>query len=96
MANGDGGGEGEGEVMMFSEEEVREMIGLKNDKDCFEVMCGCTSRRYGDAVGRFRVFVNGDLEISCDCTPGCQEGSFSFSLSFYYVCPLKHLPWPLH
>lgn len=42
-----------------------------------EVTCGCTSRRYGDAVGRLRVYATGDLEISCDCIPGCQEGKLS-------------------
>lgn len=63
-------------VVMFSEEEVREISGFKKggaDDDYVEVTCGCTSHRYGDAVGRLRVFVSGDLEISCECTPGCQE-----------------------
>ncbi|KAL8167484.1 hypothetical protein V2J09_008983 [Rumex salicifolius] len=76
MSNGGvvevGGGENSKEAM-FSEEEVREMSGLKKGKDHIQVMCGCTSRRYGDAVASLRVFLNGDLEISCDCTPGCQE-----------------------
>ncbi|KAI8558618.1 hypothetical protein RHMOL_Rhmol04G0110000 [Rhododendron molle] len=63
-------------VVMFSEEEVREISGFKKggaDDDYVEVTCGCTSHRYGDAVGRLRVFVSGDLEITCECTPGCQE-----------------------
>ncbi|KAL4390266.1 hypothetical protein AHAS_Ahas03G0127900 [Arachis hypogaea] len=29
------------------------------------------------AVGRLRVFVNGYLEITCECTPGCQEDKLS-------------------
>ncbi|CAI9275541.1 unnamed protein product [Lactuca saligna] len=59
---------------MFSEVEVREMSGFKRGgDDHVEVTCGCTSYCYGDAVGTLRVFASGDLEIRCDCTPGCQE-----------------------
>ncbi|GMP54447.1 hypothetical protein CsSME_00019618 [Camellia sinensis var. sinensis] len=58
---------------MFSEEEVKEMSGFNRRDDYVEVTCGCTSHRYGDAVGTLRVFITGDLEISCECTPGCQE-----------------------
>jgi hypothetical protein len=64
-------------VLLFSEEELREMSGVKRGGDYIEVMCGCTSHRYGDAVGRLRVFINGELEITCECTPGCDEGLFS-------------------
>ncbi|GAB4859549.1 Protein ULTRAPETALA 1 [Ancistrocladus abbreviatus] len=63
-----------GEMELFREEEVRDISGLKRGRDYIEVTCGCTSQRYGDAVGRLRVFLSGDLEISCECTPGCQEG----------------------
>ncbi|GAB2285337.1 Protein ULTRAPETALA 1 [Dionaea muscipula] len=69
--------EGSGDIEVFREEEVREMSGLKSGKNYIEVTCGCTSRRYGDAVGRLRVFIDGDLEISCECTPGCQEGKLT-------------------
>ncbi|XP_076956472.1 protein ULTRAPETALA 1-like [Bidens hawaiensis] len=63
---------------MFSDEEVRERSGFKRVGDEYvEVTCGCTSHRYGDAVGTLRVFVNGDLEISCECTPGCDEDKLS-------------------
>ncbi|KAF5948381.1 hypothetical protein HYC85_014338 [Camellia sinensis] len=72
------------DVVVFSEEEVREISGLKRGDDYVEVTCGCTSHRYGDAVGRLRVFVTGDLEITCECTPGCQEG-LSLSLSSMHV-----------
>lgn len=59
---------------MFSDEEVREISGFKRGGDDYvEVTCGCTSHRYGDAVGTLRVFTSGDLEISCECTPGCEE-----------------------
>ena len=69
-------------VVMFSEEELSEMSGVRRCLNYIEVTCGCTSHRYGDAVGRLRVFQNGDLEISCECTPGCQEGLSLFSLFF--------------
>ncbi|MFS7936571.1 putative transcription factor ULT family [Helianthus anomalus] len=60
---------------MFTDEEVKDISGFKcGSEDHVEVTCGCTSHRYGDAVGTLRVFVNGDLEISCECTPGCDEG----------------------
>ncbi|KAB5512801.1 hypothetical protein DKX38_029829 [Salix brachista] len=60
-------------VVLFSEEELREMSGVKRGGEYIEVTCGCTSHRYGDAVGRLRVFINGELEITCECTPGCDE-----------------------
>ncbi|TQD93844.1 hypothetical protein C1H46_020532 [Malus baccata] len=70
MANGV---ERESGLVLFSDDELREMSGVNRGSDHIEVTCGCTSHRYGDAVGRLRVFVNGDLEITCECTPGCQE-----------------------
>ncbi|CAM8900716.1 hypothetical protein QQ045_011368 [Rhodiola kirilowii] len=60
-------------VVEFSEEELMDISGVKRSEDFVEVTCGCTSHRYGDAVGRLRVFSNGELEISCECTPGCDE-----------------------
>ncbi|KAK1275566.1 Protein ULTRAPETALA 1 [Acorus gramineus] len=66
------GGEKDVEVL-FSDEELNEISGFKRGADFVEVTCGCTSHRYGDAVGRLRIFGNGDLEITCECTPGCQE-----------------------
>lgn len=78
MANGV---EKESGLMMFSDEELREISGVKRGGDYIEVICGCTSHRYGDAVGRLRVFSNGDLEITCECTPGCNEGLSLHSLS---------------
>ena len=70
MAAANGGG-----AALFSEEELQEVSGVRLGEDFVEVMCGCTSRRYGDAVGRLLIYPSGDLEISCDCTPGCGEGS---------------------
>ncbi|CAE6172109.1 unnamed protein product [Arabidopsis arenosa] len=59
--------------MLFKQEELQEMSGVNVGGDYVEVMCGCTSHRYGDAVARLRVFPTGDLEITCECTPGCDE-----------------------
>ncbi|KAF7823037.1 Protein ULTRAPETALA 1 [Senna tora] len=74
MANGL---ERESGLTMFSDDELKEVSGVKRVGDYVEVTCGCTSHRYGDAVGRLRVFVNGDLEITCECAPGCQEDKLS-------------------
>ncbi|WCJ30659.1 Developmental regulator ULTRAPETALA [Euphorbia peplus] len=60
-------------LLLFSDEELKEMSGVKRNGNYIEVTCGCTSHRYGDAVGRLRVFINGHLEITCECTPGCDE-----------------------
>ncbi|KAL4569849.1 hypothetical protein LXL04_025493 [Taraxacum kok-saghyz] len=74
----------DGGSTMFSEVEVREMSGFKRGgDDHVEVTCGCTSFCYGDAVGTLRVFASGDLEIRCDCTPGCQEGLAFIVLSLH-------------
>lgn len=78
MANGL---EKESGFTMFSDDELKDVNGVKRVGEYVEVMCGCTSHRYGDAVGWLRVFVNGYLEITCECTPGCQEGSSLFSIS---------------
>lgn len=65
---------------MFSEEEVNGMSGMKQEGENVEVTCGCTSHRYGDAVGTLRVSPSGDLRVSCQCIPGCNEGyNFLFS-----------------
>ncbi|PKA47905.1 Protein ultrapetala 1 [Apostasia shenzhenica] len=59
--------------LLFTDEELSEISGMRRGVNFVEVMCGCTSHRYGDAVGKLRVFASGDLEIDCECTPGCQE-----------------------
>ncbi|KAJ0711575.1 putative developmental regulator, ULTRAPETALA [Helianthus annuus] len=64
---------------MYSEEEVRMMYGFKISGDGYaKVTCGCPSYCYDDVVDALRVFANADLEISSDCTPGCQCLSFFF------------------
>ncbi|KAG4149895.1 hypothetical protein ERO13_D05G361500v2 [Gossypium hirsutum] len=58
---------------MFTEEELKDIEGLKRGSDFIEVKCGCTSRKYGDTIGKLRVFTNGQFLISCECTPSCEE-----------------------
>ncbi|GAA0142689.1 hypothetical protein Leryth_005962 [Lithospermum erythrorhizon] len=64
-------------ALLFTDGELKDISGLQKGDDFVEVMCGCTSHRYGDAVGRLRVFANGFLDIYCECTPGCQEGKLT-------------------
>lgn len=77
--------------LMFSDEELKDIYDLKIiSGDYIEVICGCTSRKYGDAVGTLRVYLDGKLEIKCDCIPGrCDEGYTFFLLygynSLYYI-----------
>lgn len=80
MAAAKGAADWEGGAAMFSDEEMSEISGLKQCRDYIEVTCGCTSRRYGDAVGRLKVFPSGELEITCECTPGCDEGEFQLQI----------------
>lgn len=75
-------GQGKETAFLFADEELSEMSGLKKGTDFVEVLCGCTSHRYGDAVGQLRVFASGDLEINCECTPGCQEGKLDDLMRF--------------
>ncbi|KAB2596439.1 protein ULTRAPETALA 1-like [Pyrus ussuriensis x Pyrus communis] len=77
--------ERESGLVLFSDDELRKMSEVNRGSDHIEVTCGYTSHRYGDAVGRFRVFVNGDLEVTCKCTPGCKEGLslYHFDLSHF-------------
>ncbi|KAL0803146.1 hypothetical protein Bca101_058322 [Brassica carinata] len=62
---------------LFSEEELQELSGVIVRDDYVEVICGCTSHRYGDAIARLRVFSDGDLQITCQCTPACHEDKLS-------------------
>ncbi|PKU76891.1 protein ULTRAPETALA 1 isoform X1 [Dendrobium catenatum] len=60
-------------IVLFTDEELNGITGVKKGEDFVEVTCGCTSPRYGDAVGRLRVFASGKLEVACECCPGCRE-----------------------
>ncbi|KAL5972877.1 ultrapetala [Asimina triloba] len=66
--------EREDDDLIFKDDDLNGISGLKRGWDFIKVMCSCASQRYGDFVGRLKVFTNGDLEVSCECTPGCVEG----------------------
>ncbi|KAL0290932.1 UNVERIFIED_CONTAM: hypothetical protein Scaly_2655100 [Sesamum calycinum] len=38
-----------------------------------EIDCGCTNPSYGDTPGKFRAYVDGRLEIDCNCTEDCSR-----------------------
>lgn len=78
-----GGEIGSGGASMFNEEDIKEINGFRVCEDRVEVTCGCTSHQYGDAVGTLRVFPNGDLEINCECTPGCDEGAIYLFIYYF-------------
>ncbi|KAK9269325.1 hypothetical protein L1049_001096 [Liquidambar formosana] len=65
---------GEG-ATLFTDQELKDISGLRKGPDNVEVTCGCTRRKFGDAVGKLRVFADGRLEIKCECNPSCQEGN---------------------
>ena len=65
---------------MFTEEELKDMEEFKRGSDFIEVKCGCTSKKYGDTVGKLKVFTNGQFLISCNCTPACDAGKLLFPL----------------
>ncbi|KAF9590499.1 hypothetical protein IFM89_035606 [Coptis chinensis] len=62
---------------MFSDEQLRDFDGFKRCEECVEVTCGCTSQCYGDGIRKLSAYPNGELFISCQCTPGCEEGLFT-------------------
>ncbi|OMP04584.1 putative Protein ULTRAPETALA2 [Corchorus olitorius] len=63
---------------MFAEEDqLRDMEGFKKGSGYFEVKCGCTSKKYGDSVGKLRVYATGKFLISCECRPECEEGKLT-------------------
>ena len=73
---------------MFSEEELRDIRGVTRGEDMVEVTCGCTSRTYGDSVGRLKIFLSGDLKIVCECVPGCPEGFLTFPDDLFFSSSL--------
>lgn len=69
---------------LFSKEELQEISQVHVGDDYVEVMCGCTSHRYGDAIARLRVFSDGELQITCQCTPACHEGLSHINLFYTF------------
>lgn len=84
-----------GSKELFSKEELQEISGVHVGDDYVEVMCGCTSHRYGDAIARLKIFSDGELQITCQCTPACHEGSSSYlSLLFYMHVSCEYVRLP--
>ena len=65
-------------VALFKDEDLKNIAGVVIGEDYVQVTCGCTSRKYGDAIGKLRIFDSGDLEIRCLCLRDCQRGQLSF------------------
>ena len=61
---------------LFSNEELNGIHGIKRGEGFIELDCGCTNATYGDSAGKFRIYGNGKLEVSCDCYPGCNGGTY--------------------
>ncbi|GMN65231.1 hypothetical protein TIFTF001_034289 [Ficus carica] len=51
---------------MFTDEKLKSFEGLKSGTDYIEVICGCTSKKFGDSVGKLRIFTTGQFLITCN------------------------------
>ncbi|XP_030478886.2 protein ULTRAPETALA 2-like [Cannabis sativa] len=58
---------------MLSDENLKDIDGLRRGPDYIEVTCGCTSQKFGDSIGKLKVFSSGQFLISCNCSDGCKE-----------------------
>ncbi|KAK9286618.1 hypothetical protein L1049_015018 [Liquidambar formosana] len=57
--------------------KLKDISGLRKGPNYVEFTCGCTRRKFGDAIGKLTVFADGRLAIKCECNPACQEGNKS-------------------
>ncbi|GAV85367.1 hypothetical protein CFOL_v3_28805 [Cephalotus follicularis] len=57
------------------EEELRCFSEFKREEGHYELKCGCTSRKYGDTIGKLWIFDNGHFMVSCQCSQVCQGKS---------------------
>ncbi|XP_010922025.1 protein ULTRAPETALA 1-like [Elaeis guineensis] len=62
-------------IVLFTDDELKDMNGLTKGINFVEVSCGCTSK-YGDTAGKLKVFRDGDLKIRCECS-SCNESIFT-------------------
>ncbi|KAM1057413.1 hypothetical protein ACFX2A_031357 [Malus domestica] len=62
---------------MFTDEDIKpveNLYGLERGPNYIEVVCGCTSKKYGDSVGKLRISSTGQFSITCQClSPSCNE-----------------------
>ena len=62
---------------MFTEEEIGNFLGvLQVTPQFIEIECGSTNPRYGDTVGKLRVFSDGKVEVDCICRVDCDKGNY--------------------
>ncbi|KAK4422049.1 hypothetical protein Salat_2155700 [Sesamum alatum] len=60
---------------MFTEEELASFLGVRqNTPEFVEIDYGYTNPRYGDTPGKLRAYVDGKVEIDCNCMEDCPKG----------------------
>lgn len=62
--------------IVLKEEEISKIGGFQMEEGYIEVICGCTSRKFGDTTGKLKVFESGQFLINCECSVDCKEGKF--------------------
>ncbi|KAL0415962.1 UNVERIFIED_CONTAM: hypothetical protein Slati_3428100 [Sesamum latifolium] len=66
---------------MFIEEELASFHGvLQTTPEFVEIDCGCTNPRYGDTPAKLRAYVDGKVEIDCNCMEDCPKGKLATAL----------------
>ncbi|GLJ46101.1 hypothetical protein SUGI_0970980 [Cryptomeria japonica] len=71
-------GDGNGiEFEFLKDEDLDKVSEFKKGNGFIEMRCGCTCIKYGDAVGRLRIYQEGDFKVLCECAPGCDAGELS-------------------
>ena len=71
--------------ILFDEEELKMILDFKRGEDYIEVLCGATNKKYGDYVGRLKINNEGQYFITCECCPECPLGTFSTSISHFFL-----------
>ncbi|KAH9328537.1 hypothetical protein KI387_000645, partial [Taxus chinensis] len=65
------------EFEFLKNEDLDKVSEFKRGNGFIEMRCGCTCMKYGDAVGRLRIYHEGDFKVLCECSPGCDAGELS-------------------
>lgn len=65
---------------MFRDEDIKQLENiheLVRGPNYVEVICGCTSKKYGDQVGKLKISSTGQFQINCECSAPstCEEGT---------------------
>ncbi|VVA29595.1 PREDICTED: ULTRAPETALA [Prunus dulcis] len=64
--------------IMFRDEDIKQLENiheLVQGPNYVEVICGCTSKKYGDQVGKLKISSTGQFQINCECSAPstCEE-----------------------